>query len=137
MNLFEKIIISTCITLVVLIAGLLWWSPLHANHNTSVFGKDTLECYLLGIQENWLDQMLSNGEKPIKHYCVYKCENKIEYIAELEDVKGCQFNRTIYHTEIWGGHLHKVTKDKKYREYTDQLWGKDINNKKKDCKCTP
>ena len=134
MNVFEKTIIIFCIVLTTLIAGLLWSTPLHANHNV---GKDTLECHLLGIQENWLDQVLSNGEKPIKHYCVYKCENKIEYIAELENVKGCQFNRTIYHTEIWGGHLHKVTKDKKYREYTDQLWGKELYNKERDCECAP
>jgi len=130
MNAFEKTIIISCIVLVTLIAGLLWSTPLHANHNPSLFGKDTLECHLIGIQENWLDQMLSNGEKPIKHHCVYKCENKIEYIAELEDVKGCQFNRTIYKTEIWGGHLHKVPNKEKYREYTGHVW-EENNNKKK------
>ena len=84
MNAFEKVVITICVTLVVLIAGLLWWSPLHANHNPPLDGKRTLECTLIGIQENWLDQLLSNGGEPVKHFCVYKCNNDIEYIAELE-----------------------------------------------------
>ena len=137
MNLFEKIIISTCITLVALIAGLFWWSPLHANHNPPLDGKDTLECHLLGIQENWLDQLLSNGGEPVIHFCVYRCSNDIEYIAELEEIKGCGYNRTIYKTEIWGGHLHNVPTETKYREFTGERWGKDYNNKKKDCECAP
>ena len=137
MDNFVKIIVTVCITLVALIAGLLWWSPLHANHNPPLDGKRTLECTLIGIQENWLDQLLSNGGEPVKHFCVYKCNNDIEYIAELEEVKGCGFNRTIYKTEIWGGHLHKVPNKKKYREYTGQLWGEDYNKKKEDCECTP
>jgi len=136
MNAFEKAIIISCIVLVTLIAGLLWSTPLHANHNPPLDGKKTLECHLIGIQENWLDQLLSGGDKPIKHYCVYKCNNDIEYIAELQEIKGCGFNRTIYKTEIWGGHLHKVPNKEKYREYTGHVW-EENNNKKKDCECAP
>tara|TARA_R110002020_G_scaffold49638_6_gene141165 strand:+ start:44374 stop:44760 length:387 start_codon:yes stop_codon:yes gene_type:complete len=117
------------ITLVTLIAGLLWWSPLHANQK--VLKDPTLECHLIGIQENWLDFIKSDRKKPLKNYCVYKCSNSIEYIAEIEEVKGCKYNRTIYQTEIWGTHLEKIP-EKKYRVHTDKVESKIFK-----CDCTP